>query len=123
MGIELTKISEDLVSEHKSLSHEHSLIAGRERKESLVGYIVYILDGDQLFLHIVQIVDERTMTGRAEKQTVIFFSERTVLHIHGDGVRSLVLESEGDIVFHPIPLFIALLYFGQGGLKERTVFR
>ena len=60
--------------------------------------MVNILNGNDLLRNSVEVVDEGAVSRRAEKQHIVFSTERTVLHIHRYSVCGLVLISECDVV-------------------------
>ena len=88
-----------------------------------MGHVVDVLDGHQFFLYLVQIVDKGAVTGGAEQQATIVLAEGLVVLVHCDGVRSLVLICEGDVVLHPILLFISREHLCYGLLEELSVLR
>ena len=63
------------------------------------------------------------MACRTEKKRVCLCSERFVIHIYSDCVRSLVLECEGDIVLHTILCLISRFHFSICLLEEMLMLR
>jgi len=88
-----------------------------------MGDIVDVLDRDQFGIDLVQVVDQGAVTGRAEQEGVVIGPEGFVLRIHGDGVRGLVLEGEGDVVFHAVTRFEVGFYLGEGLFEKSLVLR
>ncbi len=122
-GIQLMEIAENLVAKLYCLAEQHLLVFGSRRQEPFNGHIVDVLDGNDLFLEVVEVVDEGSVAGRAEEQTVVLGAERTVLDVNGDGVGSLVLVGECNVVFHPVSGLILGLHGGNGLLEESLVLR
>ena len=106
------------VTKLKSLAEKDLLPGCSLRKESLVSHIVDILDGNHLFLDLIEVVDERTVSCRTEKEGVCLCSERLVLHVHSNSVCSLVLECECDVVGNSVLSLISGLNFSICLLKE-----
>ena len=88
-----------------------------------MGDIVDVLDGHELRIDLVQVVDEGAVAGGTEQEGVVIRAERLVLRIHGDGVGGLVLEGEGDVVLHAVAGLEDGLDLGEGRLEEGLVLR
>ena len=121
--IQPAEIVKHLVPELQSNAHEHLLVLCCDGQELFVSHVVDILDGHQLFLNLVQVVDKGAVTGGAEQQAAIVLAERLVVLINGYSVRCLVLICEGDVVLHPILLFISREHLCYGLLEELRVLR
>ena len=111
------------VTEFESLSKKHLLPGCCLRKESFIRHIVDVLDGNDLFPDVVEIMDEGTVTGRTEKERVGLCPERLVFHIHSHSVGSLVLECESDVVCHAIFSLVCILDFFISLLEKMLVLR
>ena len=56
------------VTKLESLSEEYLLPCRSLRKESFIRNVVDVLDRNHLFLKLVEVVDERSMSCRTEKE-------------------------------------------------------
>ena len=86
-------------------------------------HIVYILDAHQFIGHLVQVVNEGSMTGGTEQQGAVGLAERLVVRGDGNGIRSLVLEGESDIILDAVFLLVGILDGADCFLKQSLVFR
>ena len=111
------------VTKFESLSEENLLPCCCLREESLVSHVVDVLDGNDFFLDLIEVVDEGTVSCRTEKEGVSLSSERLVLHVYSDSVSSLILEGECDVVSYAILSLISGLHFSISLLKEVLVLR
>ena len=121
--IQFPEVTEDAVAHLQGLAHQDLLVTGGRPEKLLMGDIVDVLDGHEFFIDLVQVVDEGAVAGRTEQEGVVIGTERLVLRIDGDGVGSLVLVGEGDLVFHAVTGLEDGLHFGESLLEERLVFR
>ena len=71
-----------------------------------MGDIVDVLDRNQLRIDLVEIVDKRSMTCRAEKKFPVRGTERLVINANRDRVRRLVLVGEVDVIMDTIALLL-----------------
>ena len=123
LGVQLAEVLEDAVADLQGLAHEDFLVAGGGPEELLVGDIVDVLDGHELLVDLVQVVDEGAMAGGTEQERFVVRAERLVLRIHGNGVGGLVLEGESDVVLHAVAGLEDGLDLGEGRLEEGLVLR
>ena len=122
-GVQLAEVIKDAVADLQGLAHEDFLVARGGPEELLVGDIVDVLDGNELLIDLVQVVDEGTVAGGTEQEGVVVRAEGLVLRIHGDGVGGLVLESEGDVVLHAVTGLEDGLDLGKSRLEEGLMLR
>ena len=85
--------------------------------------VVDILDAHELFLHLIEVVDEGAVTGGTEEEGAIGLAERLVVGVYGDGVGGFVLIGEADVVLDAVAFFVGGKDFADGGFEERTVLR
>ena len=111
------------VTKLKCLAEEDLLPGCCLREEPFVGHVVDVLDGNDFFLYLIEVVDECAVSCRTEKERVCLCSERLVLHVYCDSVCSLVLEGEGDVVGNSVLRLVSGLHFSISLLEEVLVLR
>ena len=109
------------IAKLECLTEENLLPCSCSRKESLVGYVVDVLDGNHLILDSIKVVDERAVSCRTEKERVSLCSERLVLYVYSHCVSSLVLECECDVVCNAILSLVCSLDLSISLLEEVLV--
>ena len=114
-GIE---IAENPVPQAESNTHQHFLVLCRNRKESVVGNIVDILDGHEFILNRIQIVNESAVSGRSEQKFAFLGAERPVLEVHRNGIGRFLLTGEGDAEPDAVPCLIRCLDLLKGIFEE-----
>ena len=118
-----TEVLEDLVPELERNAHENLLVFCGDGEIFLVSHVVNVLDGYQFFLHLVKVVDEGSVACRTEEKSAVILAEGLVVLRYGDGVRSLVLIRESDVVLHSVALFILRKDLCHCGLEEFCMLR
>ena len=121
--IQLRQIHEDAVAQFQALPHQDLLPARRQREIALVRDIVDILDGHQLLLHGIEVVDQGAVARRPEKRRPVLFQEGLVVQVHGHRIGRRILEGETHIVTHAVFRLIGRLHFGEHALEKGTVLR
>ncbi len=109
------------VAQLQGTSHENLLPMVCRRLHPLHADVVYVFDGHKLGFEGVEIVDERPVSCRAGEYGAVFFEERAVVHVHGYGVRGLVLICESDVVFDSVALLVRGLYLIEDFAEERLM--
>ena len=84
--------------------------------------VVDVLDEDNLLAEVVEVLDECTVSARAEQDLGIGFAEQVAFVVDGHGVRGGFLAREGDVVAHAVFLFIAVFQRVDSSLEMRLVF-
>ena len=111
------------VTEFKSLSEENLLPCSGSWHESLVSNVVDVLDRYDLILDCIEVIDERAVSCRTEKERIGLGSERLVIDVYRNCIGSLVLECKGDVVLHSVLCLISGLYFRICLFKEMLMLR
>ena len=82
------------------------LVNHRIAPTGIGGHIVYILDENEVGIHLVQVLNQRSVTGRTEQKRTVAVPERRIVRIHGYRIGRAFLYRHGDIVLHTEPLAV-----------------
>ena len=96
-------------------------------EDSLIGigfyhHIVDILDKDNIGIQLVEVLEQGTMSGRAEEELVVLIAEVLIIKSKGYRIRALALVGEAHLEVYSILFFQAGAYLGQLVEKEGAIF-
>ena len=83
--------------------------------------VVDVLDEDDLLGQVVEVLDQGTVSARAEEEAAVGLAEEVALGVDGDGVGGGFLAAVADVVAHAVLLLVAVLELGHGLLEELFV--
>ncbi len=114
---------EDFFAEFEEHSGKHLLVNHSGVFHPVGHDVVDVLDEDEVGTLLVEVLNECTVSARAEDEASVFVANGIVLLVDGDDVGVMFLFREGYFQFDTEGGFVVLFDFGYFLAEARTVFR